>query len=349
MVEIWSFLARLSSEGLPYTLLYTCNLDVIQYTCDEMKENKEKVYYHLPPMNDEFIFQIIFCMEDQGNEYMLDLENQTISEKVFIEERMEEDPERFLLLPEWLPSDGFHTMEKFVATLRNPVYQERLRNVLHSGRGVFRQFKDVIHEMPAIERLWFHFKDQEMERRIHEWYDLHDAAFTLARLPGEGLEDNALEALMEDFVFSEDHVALAEGFEALKEECLDYHRRRDIEYRDSLICDIEKAWNLGSGDHVLFTLTPEGETVGALIWHLEERKPAALRAYCVQKAFRGIGLFHLMFERVCEKAQGLGSTGVILDLWDDFLSLEFMFKEISTKNIKKSVFFEISSWLDLKK
>ncbi len=313
-----------------------------------MIDNEQTIYYNLPPLNDEFMFQIIFCMEDQGNEYLLDLEKQIIVEHVFVQEREQADEQRFLSLPEWLPSDGYHTMEKFVATLRNPVFRERLREVLQAGRGVFRQFKNVVHEMPAVERLWFHFKDREMQKRIYEWYELYDAAFTFSRLPGEGMEDENLDALKEDFEFSDKIAEYPEQFEQLKQEGIALYQNTGAPYRTYLIDDIEKAWTIGEGDHVLFAVTPEHEVAGCIVWHYEMGSPAVIRAYCIRKSFRGLGLFHLLFDRVCDRSHTMGSTGVILELWNDFIPLEAMLKEISVKSIKKSVFFENSSWLDSK-
>ncbi len=314
-----------------------------------MNENEQTIYYNLPPLNDEFMFQIIFCMEDQGNEYVLDLQKQLIVEHVFVEEREEADANRFLELPEWLPSDGYHTMEKFVATLRNPVYREKLRDVLQAGRGVFRQFKNVVHEMPAVERLWFHFKDMEMQKRIYEWYELYDASFTFSRLPGEGMEDESLDALREDFQFSDDIETYSEAYEELKEECLALYEHRNIPYKRYLLDEIGKAWQIGKGDHIIFALTPSNEVAGAILWHHEPGAPAVIRAYCIRKSFRGLGLFHLLFDRVCERSNSVGASDIILELWDEFIPMESMFREIKVKSIKKSIFFDNSSWIDWKK
>ena len=314
-----------------------------------MSEKEIKSYYHLPPLTDEFMFQIIFCMEDQGNEYLLDLEKQVIVERVFVEDRESRNAERFLLLPEWFPSDGYRTMEKFVATLRNPVYREKLKDVLNSGRGVFRQFKDVVHEMPSIERLWFHFKDIEMQKRIYEWYELYDVAFTFSRLPGEGMEDDAHEALEEDFLFSDDLFENHGEYEKLRDECIDLYRSRNVPYRAYLLQEIERAWVIGEKDRALFALTPQQEVAAIIIWHHETSLPAVVRAYYVRAPYRGLGLFHLLFDRVCEQAGRLGARQTILELWDESIPIESMFREIAPKSVRKCIFIENSSWIDSEK
>ena len=207
-----------------------------------MNEKNYMKYTHLPPLNDEFLFQIVFCMEDQVNSYFFDLKNQNICESVFIEERVEKDPERFLSLPSWLPSDGFHTMEKFVSTLRNPIYRERLKEVLQAGKGVFRQFKDVLHEQPSIERLWYYYKDKEMRSRIYEWYELHDAAFSVATLQDSGPENDTLEVIKEDFIISDDAETYKKCFEQFREMCIIKYKEKDTPYKSQVYEDVKKAW-----------------------------------------------------------------------------------------------------------
>ena len=88
-------------------------------------DRNHDIQYRMPPLTDEFLYQMIFCMEDQANEYCLDLKEGTLVQEEFIEQRKEEEPQRFLEIPQWFPSDGFRTMEKFVSTLRKSVYRER--------------------------------------------------------------------------------------------------------------------------------------------------------------------------------------------------------------------------------
>lgn len=120
----------------------------------------------------ELADQIIFAMEDQENEYVLDLQE---LELVPIDEvgSEEDDPDqegRFVPLPEWESVDGYNLMERFVDSLHNPGYRERLREILDSGRGVFRQFKNTVKERPEIAALWYRFKEREMRSLVIDWY-----------------------------------------------------------------------------------------------------------------------------------------------------------------------------------
>lgn len=114
----------------------------------------------------EMVDQIIFGMENQHVEYYFDLQNGAI-----VEASDADDEARYVPLPAWRSVDGYTLMEKYIATLQNPIYRERLRDVLSSGRGVFRQFKNTIKERPELERHWYHFKEREMRKVVAEWYN----------------------------------------------------------------------------------------------------------------------------------------------------------------------------------
>jgi hypothetical protein len=255
-----------------------------------------------------------------------------------------------LPLPEWIPSDGFHTMEKFISTLRNPIYRERLRKVLQLGKGVFRQFKDVIHEQPSIEKLWYYFKDKEMKSRVYEWYELHDNAFALASLRIQGPETETLDVIKEDFFLSENLEEFHDEFEHFRGMCINNYEKKHFTYEPIITSEIERIWEIEEHDHCLFVLSNEKEVAGIMIYTVTPPTAVAIvKAYHIKEEFRGIGLFHLLFDTLCEKMKNRGIDDVILNLYEDSLPLESMFNEIFTKNIKKSVYLSISSWIDLGK
>ena len=84
----------------------------------------------------ELIDQIIFGMENQISYYYLDLEQGKVEEESQLEEEQRTDESRYILIPRWSSADGFQLMERFVDSLRNPVFRERLREALASRKGV---------------------------------------------------------------------------------------------------------------------------------------------------------------------------------------------------------------------
>ena len=162
----------------------------------------------------ELVDQIIFAMENQSEEFLFDtaerlvvpveeMENESGEEKDEAEPRG--GPDRYIDIPEWNSFLGFQLMERFVGTLNNPVYRSALKDALQSGRGVFRNFKNVLKEKREIERLWFQFKEKEMRREVAEWYECLRESWGLEELEADLEAVEETEGLvLEDFTLSAD-------------------------------------------------------------------------------------------------------------------------------------------------
>ncbi len=151
--------------------------------------------------------QIIFAMENQTGNFLLDTESLMI---VQLDQVSEERRALCQPLPVWNPSDGYQLMDSFTGTLRNPIYRERLRAILNSGRGVFRGFKNVLKEREDLEKAWFAHKDREMKRRVRSWYDELCDFWGIESLGEEPEETDDLfldEFSMEAFVPGEEELA----------------------------------------------------------------------------------------------------------------------------------------------
>ncbi len=117
----------------------------------------------------EILDQIIFAMEDQTEESVVD---RSSGEVIIVRgDDGRYGGERYAPTPEWKPIDGYQLMERFVTGLRNPTLREELRAALGAGRGVFRSFKDALKKNPEIEKRWYLFKEREMRRVVLDWYN----------------------------------------------------------------------------------------------------------------------------------------------------------------------------------
>ncbi len=145
----------------------------------------------------EMIDKISFAMEDQGERYLID----TGTGELVSREDGGESPasDTLIPLPRWGSAEGFHLMESFVTTLRNPVYRELLASSLATGKGVFRAFKDVLKKNHEIEKLWFYYKEKRLRSVIISWYNTNREARGLEKLPPEPEETGELVA--SDFSF----------------------------------------------------------------------------------------------------------------------------------------------------
>ena len=144
----------------------------------------------------ELINEIVFSMEDQNELYLLDSSVPVLLKK---REVQNFDSDRYYTLPVWDSISGFKLMEQFVSVLKNAFIAEKLRSTLLAGKGVFRNFKNVLKDYPEVEKQWFSFKEQKMKQVILSWYNELRDFWGLEQM-GLEPEDNS-ELVQDDFSF----------------------------------------------------------------------------------------------------------------------------------------------------
>jgi GNAT superfamily N-acetyltransferase len=150
-----------------------------------MAVREEDILFEL---TDKAIEQIVFAMEDQERESVVDLES---GEILPAEGRKGEG---YAKPPLWSSREGFKLMEDFLASVRQPSARSSLSAALGRGRGVFKAFKAVLAERPELERAFRDFKMRAMRRTIAVWYDDAREARGLERL---GPEPDDIEELVQ--------------------------------------------------------------------------------------------------------------------------------------------------------
>ncbi len=125
--------------------------------------------------------QLYQAMEDGSyeNEYYLDLDTGEIlfisdymddEETRKLKDQIEEDFDRYKLIPKAESREGHGDMQDFIAIVEN----ERLAELLEvaiNGKGAFRRFKNVLLIYPEERERWFKFKDDRMRERALEWLE----------------------------------------------------------------------------------------------------------------------------------------------------------------------------------
>ena len=138
-------------------------------------------------------------MENQDVEYAVDAaEGQLV---ISDSDGHVPDDEQYYSLPEWGPSDGFELREDFVNNLHAPLAREELQSAMHSGRGVFKNFRNVLKSYPEIDKRWHIFKHRSMSARINEWYNSLREIWGLEKLDQLPEMDESL--VHDDFSFKE--------------------------------------------------------------------------------------------------------------------------------------------------
>lgn len=259
-------------------------------------------------LTEALIDQILFAMEDQKSQHLLDTASGVVLDllaeggdaELSLELSTPEGGLRFIPLPEWLPADGFRLMERFSASLRNPIVREELGSALDRGRGVFRAFKDVLSAHPEVERLWFSFKKREMRREVLDWYNALREEWGLERI-GEEPEDTE-DLVLEDFRFREGREEDLAAAEAVMSQ-----------YYSGGRCLPPVSTLRGPGLFSIVAETARDDFAGFSLVEISEHV-AQITRLGVHPHYRGLGVGEELLERTLDRLAETPVEEVLLDL-----------------------------------
>jgi len=256
------------------------------------------------------IEDILFSMEDQGGEFLLDAREGVVVPAGGA--GLDGGGGRYFPLPRWEPADGFRLMERFAARLRGAVVSDELSAALNRGRGVFRAFKDALARHPETEKLWFAYKDGEMRRKVAAWHNALREGWGL-ELIGEEPED--IDGLaLEDFRVRDGGPGDRAAAESLREACA--AELRDAP--DGGEAAAEAIAGMGEwffpGDVGLVAETAGGDFAGYASAALAPDGCLRVCAVEVRGEYRGLGLGKALLARLLERADGMGIPRATIDL-----------------------------------
>jgi GNAT superfamily N-acetyltransferase len=145
-------------------------------------------------INEEILERVVYGMENQKTRLFMDPANGNLRPE-------SENDGTFIPMPSWGPTDGYRLMSGFTATLPDSVLRERLAEILQSGSGVFRHYKDALKERPEIERIWRQYKKREMRKAAVSWLSRWNEALELDSLAPE--PEDLDDLVLADFAFRE--------------------------------------------------------------------------------------------------------------------------------------------------
>ena len=126
--------------------------------------------YRLPILSEQVLSEIIYGMENQDVDYMLDIRTGTLYNPES-SEGVSPSGDNLVSLPDWTSADGYEVMVAFTNTCMDRELQEKLAAELNSRqKGVFRRFRDVLAEDKEHLDQWYDFKDRRMKSYIRSWY-----------------------------------------------------------------------------------------------------------------------------------------------------------------------------------
>lgn len=264
-------------------------------------------------LTDGLLDSIIKALENQTTTFCVDALNLKLVEE---SEETLGDAERFYPVPGWNSADGFFLMESFVNGLHAPMAYASLQEVLHSGKGVFRGFKDVLKNYPEVQRKWHYYKNRQLMLYVSQWYNSLRETWGLERLDCE--TDDIEDLVCNDFVFQEynhnDRNALTQ--------CLG-----EISYQCSSDCadEVDKAvkelglyqFEYGNPDlETGFTCrTVLEEFAGCIVTvpcPSESKNTVLVKAFFVLEKYRGLGIGKELLERQISNLSSQGIQWVII-------------------------------------
>jgi len=252
------------------------------------------------PLTSALVDQILFAMEDQDNFSVLNLETRQV--EPCLDENACGDG-TVIPLPTWSSSDGFRMMREFSEGLHHPVVQAELRQVLDSGVGVFRRFKQILKPRDLLYRQWLRFKRRFMEEKVRQWLDQWpEVVFEDPAEPAFGVESAHL--LAADFSFREGASGEWDRLEDwYAEACLEAARSVFGEAVGPEATDyFRRGRRPGAGDRFWVAENPQGDWVGVL-WARRWAAPSGSVSvdeallWFVDPGFRGLGLGSALLER----------------------------------------------------
>ncbi|MBO5137625.1 MAG: GNAT family N-acetyltransferase [Spirochaetaceae bacterium] len=270
----------------------------------------------------EIVEQIMFAMENQDENFLFDSKDCKLVESFLVDS----DDNRYYCLPEWNSTKGFQLMEQFVSVQRNPTVKQELRSILVSGKGVFRNFKNVLKLYPEAEKNWFAFREKEMTRHIMQWYNVLRDAWGLEKL-GEEPEEND-DLVHGDFVFR--NLCNEEAKEKLSLATSAHMAELKLNFPEELGVALEKLWQMQHNfplSELLFSCVAEtvdedfAGCISASYCLPSTNRTVILTTFFVFNSYRGLGIGKELLSKCLFNLKNLGVRWVILSdmIVPDFL------------------------------
>lgn len=257
--------------------------------------------------------EILSALENQEETFLVDVAQNKLVQKT---DGLKGDEDLFYELPEWDSAAGFKLREDFVSRLNSPLAHEALQEVLHSGRGVFRNFRNVIKEYPEVEKRWHIYKNNQMLSYINDWYNKLREVWGLEKLDYVPESDDSL--IHDDFSFTaynqQDkeelvlhlNAAFREGNENLSQEL-------SQALYNSWLEQFELAQSKGQLGFICRSFS--NDFAGCITLSqvtTKEDKVMVMTSLFVPKAFRGLGIGTELINMCLSELKKLGKTWLIM-------------------------------------
>jgi hypothetical protein len=109
-------------------------------------------------------------IDKQTGEILLIFEDYDEPEQEEIMDKLNLDPDRYLIIQPISSREGFRMMEEFVESLPESGDRHLLTKAL-SWKKPFSNFKSALVDMGALRKQWLTFQDKELRRLAAKWLE----------------------------------------------------------------------------------------------------------------------------------------------------------------------------------
>ena len=284
--------------------------------------------YRLPLLTDQLLSEIIFGMENQDVDYVLDLKTGTL----YIpgsDDRNPPDGDDIVNLPPWTSSDGYEVMVAFTNACSDRELKKKLSSELSSRqKGVFRRFRDVLAEDPDVLNRWYDFKDRRMKSYIRSWFRSRFSRNLDGLEEGDDVQEGEL---LSDF-----------------EVC---HLKPLDDYCNALLYSVcegksvkRKIFEAFSAKEA-FVVKKDAREYGAIIYEMVGNE-ACILYYQVDENLREMGLFSLMFDLFNRGMERSGVEKVVMPFSTEsaFLKQSLAGHELGLDMSEDSYIYRVEEW-----
>lgn len=300
-------------------------------------------------LTEAHIRRIVFAMENQKTEYVVETVTGTVRRRDRIPEDELPSPDHlspedaYLDILPWSSMDGFQMMTAFTSTVQDPDIRKELQKILSETSGVFRRFREVLHTQSVLLSRWNSFKFNTMRVRIIDWYNTTREVFGLDAYEvgvDEEIDDLAHQSFSIDLTDLPPETVLREIDESAYCEArpgvpLPILQTMYRQSRNRLppLSDVRSA---------VFIATTPIEDMGGFLWAVRETLADGSQILSVEQLFvmpkyRGMGIGSSLVDSCVQHARRQGSERILMRAGSACDQMRHKFTEYGVLIVEKTI------------
>ena len=280
-------------------------------------------------LSDELCKLLINGMEDSIHFYMFDSSSCSLIDAADADESNTD----IYPIPFWDSKSGFNLRSCFINSLPDSEIKDTLLQILHSGRGFFKEFKHYISQDVILRNKWHFYKTMEMRKVIFYWYkDICEQCIPY----------HAVDLTLSDLLYSDFSFISQTFFDEKVQSFLDTSKKELVNTNPPELSYVfEKVYELryNNTDKLgLICNSPFNDIVGCIFFTIDEKdniRVAILDCFFVQAEYQGLGLGSELLSLIQNKLKACNIDWIFVS---NFFLTEKVIHILQNKTYKKNSF-----------